>query len=77
MYLWIRDNLDINYPDRPISNYSYMADAKNVEEVCKFISAFGTGIKNFKMVDVSVEKVINKLPKSIKDRLMSDLEKEE
>ena len=75
MYLWIRDNLDINYPDRPISNYSYMADAKNVEEVCKFISAFGTGIKNFKMVDVSVEKVINKLPKSIKDRLMSDLEK--
>ena len=75
MYLWIRDNLDINYPDRPISNYSYMADAKNVEEVCKFISAFGTGIKNFKMVDVSVEKVINKLPKSIKDRLMSDFEK--
>lgn len=75
MYLWIRDNLDINYPDRPISNYSYMADAKNVEEVCKFISAFGTGIKNFKMVDVSVEKVINKLPKSIKDSLMSDLEK--
>ncbi len=52
-----------------------MANAENVEEVCKFISAFGTGIKNFKMVDVPVEKVINKLPKSIKDKLMSDLEK--
>lgn len=74
-YFWVKDNLDVNYPDRPISNYSYIANAENVEEVCKFISAFGTGIKNFKMVDVPVEKVINKLPKSIKDRLMSDLEK--
>lgn len=74
-YFWVNDNLDVNYPDRPISNYSYMANAKNVEEVCKFISAFGIGIKNFKMVDVSVDKVTNKLPQSIKDRLMSDLEK--
>lgn len=75
IYLWIKDNLDVNYPDRPISNYSYMADAENVEEVCKFISAFGTGIKNFKMVDVSVDKVTNKLPESIRNRLMIDLEK--
>lgn len=75
IFLWIKDNLDVNYPDRPISNYSYMADAENVEEVCKFISAFGTGIKNFKMVDVSVDKVTNKLPESIRNRLMIDLEK--
>ena len=26
VYMWIRNALDINYPDRPISDYSYMAE---------------------------------------------------
>lgn len=75
IYFWVKDNLDVNYFDRLIFNYFYMVNVENVEEVCKFIFVFGIGIKNFKMVDVLVEKVINKLLKFIKDKLMSDLEK--
>lgn len=55
IYIWIKDNLDINYPDRPISDYTYMANAENVREVCNIISAFGTGITDFKMVEIPIE----------------------
>ena len=74
IYMWINKNLDINYPNRPISDYSYMAKTENVEEVCRIISAFGTGITGFKMVDVSPEKVLGNIPKQIRDDLISDIE---
>lgn len=75
IYLWIRDNLDINYPDQPISDYSYMAETENIEEVCRIISAFGTGITNFEMVKVPIEKVVSHLPIEIREQLLTDLEK--
>lgn len=75
VYQWIRMGLDINYPDRPISDYSYMADTENVEEVCRIISAFGTGITGFKMVKVPIEKVLGHLPKEIRDDLVANIEK--
>lgn len=74
IYIWIKSKLDINYPDRPISDYSYMAKTEKVEEVCKIISAFGTGITGFKMVDVAPEKVLGNLPKTIGDNLISQIE---
>lgn len=74
IYIWIKENLDINYPDRPISDYSYMANAENVREVCNIISAFGTGITDFKMVEIPIEKLISRLPKPIRDKLTYDLE---
>ncbi len=76
VYLWIRDSLDINFPDAPISDYSYMSNTENIEEVCRIISAFGTGITNFELVDVPFEKVINSLPKAYTDKLITNLEDE-
>lgn len=74
IYEWISENLDINYPNRPISDYSYMAKTEKVEEVCRIISAFGTGITGFKLVDVSPEKVLGNMPKQLRDDLISDIE---
>lgn len=74
VYLWIERALDINYPDEPISNYSYMADTKNVKEVCSLIEAFGTGITGFKMVDVPTEKVLSHLPKSVRESVVKKME---
>jgi len=74
VYSWIRDKWDINYPDQPISDYSYMAETENIEEVCRIISAFGTGITNFEIVEVPVEKILNHLPKNIREELLSNLE---
>lgn len=74
VYLWIAKALDINYPDEPISNYSYMADTKNVREVCNLIEAFGTGITGFKMVEVPTEKVLSHLSKSERESLAKRIE---
>lgn len=75
IYFWMKENLDINYPDRPISNYSYMANLENVEEVCNMIAAFGTGITNYQLVEVPPEKVISHLPKEIREQLQNKFEK--
>lgn len=75
VYMWIKNQLDINYPDRPISDYSYMAETENVEEICRMIAAFGTGITDFQMVEVPVEKVLGQLPKSIQEDLLAGIEK--
>jgi Predicted ATPases len=74
VYLWIRNSWDINYPDQPISDYSYMAETENIEEVCRIISAFGTGITNFEMVRVPIEKVVSHLPSEIREEFLSNLE---
>ncbi len=75
VYMWIKNNLDINYPNRPISDYSYMAETENVEKICRIIAAFGTGITDFQMVEVPVEKVLGHLPKKIQEDLLADIEK--
>ncbi len=74
LYRWIERSLDINYPDQPISDYSYLAKANNVEEVCKIISAFGTGITNFEMVDVPIERVLGDMPRDIQKHILTDIE---
>jgi len=75
IYMWIGNSLDINYPDRPISDYSYMAETENVEEICRIIAAFGTGITDFQLVEVPVEKVLGHLPKRVQEDLLANIEK--
>ena len=75
VYMWMKNSLDINYPDRPISNYSYMAETENVEEICRIIAAFGTGITDFQMVEIPVEKVLGHMPKRVQEKLLADIEK--
>ena len=75
VYMWMKNSLDINYPDRPISNYSYMAENENVEEICRIIAAFGTGITDFQMVEIPVEKVLGHMPKRVQEKLLADIEK--
>lgn len=74
IYMWIHDTLDVNYPNRPISDYSYMAKAEKVKEVCRIISSFGTGITGFEMVDVEPDKVLGNIPKQLRDDLISEIE---
>ncbi len=76
VFHWINNQLDINYPDRPISNYSYMANSKNVTEICRIISAFGTGITNFKLVEVSPDKILSKLPPFVRKDIVSRIDKD-
>ena len=52
-----------------------MAETENVEEICRIIAAFGTGITDFQMVEVPAEKVLGHLPKRIQEDLLADMEK--
>lgn len=74
VFKWIKLNLDVNYPDKPISGYNYLLESENVEEICRIISSFGTGITDFKMIDLEFSDVEKKLPQEFRKRLLSDIE---
>lgn len=75
VYLWLKKGLDINYPDRPISNYSYMASMENVDEICDMIAAFGTGITDYKLVEVPVENVLVHIPNEAQTQMLKRMER--
>lgn len=67
VYDWFFKSLDINYPEKPVSDYSYMIKSDNIDKIGEIISAFGTGISNLKVVDVPPENVLNVIPKRLFD----------
>lgn len=75
MFRWIERNLDVNYPDRPISDYSYFMTDDNIDEISRVISAFGTGITKFNVVDVAPESVFADIPKKLAQDIIAKLEK--
>ena len=75
IYSWIKNKLDINHPNAPISDYSYMANKENIEEVYKMVSAFGTGITGVEIVPVELDNVLRKLPKEITKEILEEIEK--
>lgn len=74
IFSWINERMDINFPNQPISDYSYLSIANNVKEVCNIISAFGTGITDYQMVTVPIEKVLGELPRELQLHVFSELE---
>lgn len=74
VFAWIDQSFDINYPDHPVSNYMYLSKTDNVNEICRMMAAFGTGITDFQMVDVPVERVLKKFPKFLREQILSDIE---
>ena len=74
-YLWLKKGLDINYPDRPISNYSYMASMENVDEICDMIAAFGTGITDYKLVEIPVKNVLAHIPNEAQTQMLKRMER--
>lgn len=75
IFNWFKTDLDVNYPQMPLSNYLYMSNSENVKTICKLISAFGTGIKDFKMVDISFDRVLSKLPEIVSRKIISSINK--
>ena len=70
---WFVEKLDVNYPNRPISDYSYFRDAENKEEVCRVIRSLGTGITNYNERKSSLEQLQQQLPKVVFERLEEDI----
>lgn len=74
VFTWFIESLDINYPDRPVSNFSYLTDIGNIPEVSRLISAFGTGIAEITPIEIPVEKMFSVLPNHVKKDILSHID---
>lgn len=75
VYEWFTDVLDVNYPDEPISRYSYFRDVSNKNEICRVIQSLGTGITNFLEQKSSMEKIRQEFPESIFNKIEDDIQR--
>ena len=77
VYRWFGQSLDINFPDAPISDYSYLGDSGNVDEICRLIAAFGTGITDYTVVDISKDKIFENMSSTDQEQFDDMLEMEQ
>lgn len=73
IFEWFETKLDVNYPNRPISDYSYFRDTANKDEVCRVINSLGTGITNYEEKKSSLEQLQQQLPKVLYEQLEEDI----
>lgn len=66
---WFKIQLSVNHPDRPVTGYSYITDKENIEKISKLLESFDTGITNFTIVEIPIEKVTSEIPKSLFDHI--------
>ena len=72
VFNWFKFKLSVNYPDRPITGYSYLMDSENVDQIGKLLSAFGTGVSEFVIADVAQEKVMSNIPKDLFQEILEN-----
>ena len=63
IYLWFKYRLSVNSPDKPVTNFSFINDS--IDEIGNMLSMFGTGISEFHLVEVPIEKVVSNMPKDL------------
>lgn len=73
VYNWFKYKLSVNYPDRPITNFSYLMDNDSVNQIGKLLSDFGTGVSEFVIAKVPVEKVTSSVHKDIMQEIIDNL----
>lgn len=73
VFQWLSEKLDINFPDQPISMYSYFVSHQNFERICTTLSAFGTGITNYAITETPPEKMLRRIPQTLLNELLETL----
>lgn len=73
VYNWFKYKLSVNYPDRPITNYSYLMDSESVNQIGKLLSSFDTGVSEFVIAKVALEKVTANVPKDLMQDIVDNL----
>jgi len=74
IYTWLQQSLDINYPNRIITDYSYLTDVGTISEVSRLIFAFGTGITQITPIEIPVDKMLAGLPVFIKNDIAKQID---
>lgn len=73
VFYWFKYHLSVNFPDRPVTNYPYITSEKNISQISTLLNAFGTGVTNFKVVNVPIEKVTANIPKELFEQIVERL----
>lgn len=76
VFNWFKYKLSVNYPDRPVTNYSYLMDSESVYDIGKLLSSFGTGISEFVIANVALEKATANIPKDIMQEIIENLDEQ-
>lgn len=74
IFEWIGNSLNIHYPSQPISNYSYISKANNIQKICEMASALGIPISNVRLVDISIDKALSDIPDVVRHRILEEIE---
>lgn len=64
VYKWFAENLDINHPYSSLTDFSYF-NSVDKSLIIDIIKGFGTGITDFKIVELSMDEIKDKIPEKI------------
>lgn len=64
VFTWFETTLDINHPYNTITDFSYFIETEK-SQVSEIIKAFGTGITEFNIIDLSIDEIRDKIPSQI------------
>ena len=73
LFAWFRTKLSVNSPNRPITNFSYLMNHESIEKISDLLSYFSTGVSQFELVDISIEKVLRDFPKDFMQEIQDHL----
>ena len=76
VFNWFKYKLSVNYPDRPVTNYSYLMDGESVNQISNLLSSFGTGVSEFVIANIELEKVSADIPKEIMQDIINNLDEQ-
>lgn len=75
IYNWFDKKLVINFPDQPLSPYSYFKNDEQKDEITKVLSSLGLGIQDYQLINENPDYLPKQIPKHFLKKIFSDLEK--
>lgn len=76
LYHWFRYKLSVNYPDDPITQYSYFFDSQGSAKAEELLARLDTGISKVQVYDESVEKIMAQFPKKLCQDVLDSLKEQ-
>lgn len=74
IYDWIKNNLEIIFPNNPVNDASYLINTTTLTKVAEILNAFGTGIVSVEEIKEEPEKILESLPVKIRRDLIQQIE---
>lgn len=73
LYRWFRHKLSVNYPEEPITQYTYFFDSQDSSRAEELLEQMDTGISKVQIYDEPTEKVMSLFPKQIAQSILDEL----